>query len=205
MPSSTLSPDEKFHLQLGFCITTWAAIEDLLFTICLKILNTTDQRASIVYYRIPTLDTRLKLIDELALSALPKRERKSGGHDHPDVILWAKMRKRIENQLGTRRRIAHHPVLPMTAMKVRVTKDMMGELVKRLEIRHIETTTWFEIYASEAERLRGRDADTSPLKIDDLKNHCMQVRALVDQLDDFISKTLAKHLKSPPEPSPEPD
>lgn len=68
----------EFHQQVGMCITAWANVNQQLFNICFDILGSTKDRVSIVFYSSPTIATRLRLVDELVLSVLPKREKKTG-------------------------------------------------------------------------------------------------------------------------------
>jgi hypothetical protein len=175
-------PDEhdEFLMWVGICVTEWARIEEQLFHLCEKALNTRVERAAIVYYRTPTIDARLKLVDELVRSVLPKRERKVGGHDHPDLKEWNALQNEITDLLSTRRRIAHHPV----AAYIETVGRRLGEL---------EAKTWLEIYVSDAERLRERASDMVPLKQDDLVQHTMKVQAAVTRLAKFLRETLPKH------------
>jgi hypothetical protein len=73
-------------------------------------LKTSDEKTAIVYYRTPSLSARLELLDELVRATLPRKLRKSGGHDLPIVKSWKDIYGEAKNLLGTRRRIAHHPV-----------------------------------------------------------------------------------------------
>jgi hypothetical protein len=95
-----MTPNAEFHMYVGLCITAWAKVEEQLFRMCARCLGTSDELAAIVYYRTPNMDTRLKLVDELLRAVLPKRKRKSGGHDHPDVKKWNTLRSNLEDLLG---------------------------------------------------------------------------------------------------------
>jgi hypothetical protein len=119
------------------------------------------------------LDVRLKLTDELFSSIAPKPERKNGGHPHPDVKIWGTVRKHIEDLLGTRRRIAHHPVSSIYQIGTAKIKAKDGEIIKW---RDAPLESWWQNYVSEAERTRGRDEKTKPLKIADLKSHYANVQ-----------------------------
>jgi hypothetical protein len=178
MPS-TMSQTDEFLMWVGNCITAWAGVEQHLFRICAKSLGTTDKRAAIIYYRTPTLDARLSLTDELVRTVLPKREQQSGGHDHPDVKKWNQLRKDIGSLLPTRNKIAHHPIFPR-----QIDTGGMGLL---------DGMTWYEIYVSEAERLRGRHEDTKPLMAPDLSAHRLAVHGITRRLEEFLSDTLPEH------------
>jgi hypothetical protein len=173
-------------MYVGFCITAWANVEEYLFRICLKTLNTSEERAAIIYYRTPTLDTRLQLIDELVRTVLPKRTRKSGGHDHPDVIAWNDLKNDIKNELSMRSRIAHNPV----SSRRFLPPPKEGE---KRSLLHLYS--WLEIHVSDAEKLRGRHENTKPLRVDDLTIHGMTVQHLSSRLKDFYENTLSEHTK----------
>src|SRR5271163_2220003 len=105
---------DEFHLMVGYCIAAWARIDDELFRIFRACVGPYKQSA-IIYYRTPGLDMRLGLTDELVLSVLPKKDRKSGGHDHPSVKAWKAAKSGFSDLLAIRRRIAHHPAEVKTA------------------------------------------------------------------------------------------
>jgi hypothetical protein len=183
MTTSHLPPNAEFHMYVGFCITAWGKVEEQLFRICAKCLGTSDEIAAIVYYRTPTINARLDLLDELVKARLPRKERKSGGHDHPDVKHWDGVCKDTKSLLGTRSRIAHHPVADRS-----VFGDPTG--IGALGLR-----TWLEIYMSEHERLRGQSKEVKPLKVVHLSFHCIKVQAITQRLDQFYSNVLSKHVK----------
>ncbi len=171
MPQQS-SPHDEFLMWVGICITGWAKIEEYLFRICAASLGTTDERAAIVYYRTPSLESRLKLVDELVKTVLPKKDRPSGGHDHPTVVLWDALRKNLGNLLPVRNRIAHHPV---TVRSVSAGDDAP-----------LEAMTWFELYVSDSERLRGRDNNVKTLMVDDLSRHRLAVEDVRTRLRKFL-------------------
>jgi hypothetical protein len=79
MPKTDPERDE-FYMWIGHCISAWAKVEERLFKICWHSLRAPKTQAAIVYFRTPSLDARLSLVDELVKSALPKPERRDGGH-----------------------------------------------------------------------------------------------------------------------------
>ena len=173
---------DDFLMWVGFCITAWAKVEEHLFKICETCLRAREDRVAIVYYRTPTIDSRLKLVDELIRTALPKPARKRGGHDHPDLKVWNSLRKDIEGLLSTRSRIAHHPV------------RARGKTEDR-PFWFLDETTWLEIYVSEAERLRTGREDTSPLTKDDLVYHCGEVHDVSKRAGEIWRSVLPKHVE----------
>jgi len=139
-----MAPNAEFHMYVGFCITAWGKVEEQLFRICVNCLGTSDEIAAIVYYRTPTINARLNLLDELVKARLPKKERKSGGHDHVDVKQWNDVCKDVTKLLTTRNRVAHHPVTDRHAFGDPTEVGVFG------------LKTWLEIYMGEHEQLRGR-------------------------------------------------
>jgi|ERR1700733_4291601 hypothetical protein len=167
---------DEFFKWVGVCITEWARVEDQLYMICRKCLRTRHDLTAIVYYRVSQLDARVALVDELVAATLPKRTRKNGGHDHPDFKVWASVRKEIADLLGTRRRIAHHPM--------RAHIDLETSKGTRV---HIEP--------SFAETLRGKSDKLSPLEQADLEQHVIKLQEVVNRLAVFYQHALPKHCK----------
>ena len=193
-PPPPMLPKIEFYMYVGLCITAWAEVEEELFDICTAVLGTTRERASIVFYRLPLLSVRLALVDELVLSALPRRKKKDGGHDHTDVKTWKELKVEIEGLFGTRSRIAHHPVEHGVAFKYRESGEFVpiGRPVP-IEQTTFETSYW--LYVSQGERLRGRHEDLKALKADDLSLHCQHVQRLAKQVNYFRAAKLETHLK----------
>jgi hypothetical protein len=180
MPTPT--PDD-FFTWLGKCITSWAQVEDHLFEICAFSLGSTKERTAVVYYRTPTIDSRLSLTDELIRTVLPRKE--SGEHDHADVIIWNNIRKEIIAALPARNRMAHHPV----------TYRVVGPVTGSLAAQDLLTFSWYESAVSDAERLRGRHEDAKPLTAPDLSYHRVDVETLITKLNLFRTHVLAKYAK----------
>jgi hypothetical protein len=172
----------EFYALIGRCIAAWAQVDDSLFLVFRDCLGPYDQSA-IIYYRLPGLDVRFGLTDEIVRSVLPRRPRKSGAHEHPSVKAWIKAKGDYNDLLAVRRRIAHHPVA-----------------VKRIpQFWDTATSYWdvppfshYEIYVSRHEALRERSAGLAPLDIADLKKHLLAVNALSERLRLFLSDVLIK-------------
>jgi hypothetical protein len=178
---------DEFYMMMGQCIAAWAQVDDELFRIFRDCIGPYEQSA-IIYYRTPGLDVRLGLTDEIVKSVMPKPERISGGHDHPDVVAWKAAIVDFRNLLAIRRRIAHHPIAiryePFQAGISRV-----GEM----------PPSWFEIYVSQHEQLRS--GEMPALDIDDLKEHLLAVTLLRDRLHHFFDDVLTKPKSASPVPS----
>jgi hypothetical protein len=154
----------QFHVVVGQCITQWALVEEELFQICWIVMQCSLEHASIVYYRTPTLDARLKLVSELVESIFPKPKR-SGEHPAKDLKQWRAIATDFENLLAIRSQIAHHPVWPIFEMSEDNRIDISG----------------FEIYMSQHERYRGRRIKP-PLHLTALQAHLRSVNRLVFRL-----------------------
>jgi hypothetical protein len=186
---------DEFVLMIGNCITQWASVEDELFEVCLACLGCIRERAAIVYYRTPTIDTRLTLADELVRTVLPRRKPRSGAHDPPDLKAWTTIQKDFRDRLRIRGRLAHQPV------GQRMRLSAFGVVIG---IPFSES--WFEVYVSQNEQLRERSAELQPLKIEDLRTHLADVIRVRDALHRFRHERLAKHVAAfvPPDPPPNP-
>lgn len=189
MSNPAFSPEDEFHMWIGKCITAWAKVEEHLFDICVKSLGTTQQKAAIVYFRTPTLDTRLKLVDELVRTVLPKRERKDGGHDHEDVKTWNKFRKQIGEILPVRNRLAHHPVFQ------KAIGPLPPPIYSSAAATDLFTFSWFESYMSEPEQLRESDKELKPLMTGDLSSHRIETELVITNLEIFRRHVLSKYVQ----------
>jgi len=175
---------EEFSLQVGACITRWADIEEELFEICVACLGCGPERAAIVYYRTPTIDARLKLVDELVEVVLPKRQRPSGSHDHPHLKRWRGVQGDFVDALRVRNRIAHQP------MGRRRQVSTLGVVTS---IPYHET--WFEISSAANEQYRKRSAKSlPPLRLMDLQAHHREVMSLRQALHSFRTEVLPSHV-----------
>jgi hypothetical protein len=181
-------------MWVGHCITAWAGLEDRLFEILWCILGCPQERAAIVYYKTPQLEARLTLTDELVRSILPKTG--SGTQPHPDLKAWDAVRKSISEELAVRRRIAHQPV-----RTGKVIIPLSGDEKSLMMSGHLEFS-YYEIYVSENEALRGKMAKPDTLNIHDLMEHEQTVKGLALQLHAFNTDVLATHAPKPVSPNP---
>ena len=164
--------ETEFMTELGLCITGWAYIEEELFHICHHVLGVTQERASIVYYRTPTIDARLHLVGELVATFFPRPPKKDGGHKHKSVKLWEGLEKDLRERLQTRNQLAHSPATPV------------AQFHKGPEVS-IPIEVHYESYVSGPERLRGRSHNKAALRILDLRTHRRDVGYLHMRLRDF--------------------
>jgi len=62
--SVTELESDEFHMWVGYCITAWAEVDDVLFCIFRDCVGPSEQCA-IIYYKTPGLEARFSLIDEI--------------------------------------------------------------------------------------------------------------------------------------------
>jgi hypothetical protein len=194
IPSKTVQDlADEFHSLIGYCIAEWAKVDEELFRICWVCLGSYRERAALIYYRTPTLDARLTLVDQLTSLVLPPKER-AGAHDHPDVILWRDIAGNFRELLHPRRRIAHQPVRGGTEY-FRAGQSQAGS--------PLSFFLPFGIYVSEAEQLRHK-AQEPPLTKKNLQQHLRSLTALTSRLHDFCFDNILMHASAslPPDYKP---
>jgi hypothetical protein len=181
---------DEFYCMIGQCIAEWAKVDDELFGIFRDCVGPYDQCA-IIYYRIPGLDARFGLTDEIVRSVLPKTE--SGEQPHPRLKAWTKAIKGYQNLLGVRRRIAHQPV--DMKMDLRGRPSGMNQMIGNFQFNALAfapARSWFEIYVNQHEGLRSKESDSKPLLLSDLKKHLLDVNSLFGHLMIFYHEVLTK-------------
>jgi hypothetical protein len=195
-----LLPKIEFHMYVGFCITAWAKVEEHLFDTCQSVLNTSRKNAAIIYYKTPSINARISLIDELVRAALPPP--RNGEQHHPDLIRWKDINKGLTDLLKVRRQIAHQPV----QVKYRIRSDNPAYADAPpgtpIPFEHVQLIPSFQLFMSVDEQLRGKSDGAKPLKTDDLSIHATQVTLLAGQIHDFRAGPLQAYLERPPQPKP---
>jgi hypothetical protein len=179
-PTSESEVERDFLMWVGYCITTWADVEEKLFDVVWKCLQCPKEQAAIIYFRTPSLDARVTLADELVRNILPARAKKSGGHDHPSVKEWKKIERKFRDLLPTRNRVAHHP---LSELKMPEGPGMLSGM--RMHYLSV----------SDAEQLRDRNPDWMPLHIGDLRHHHILTLGLRSEIENFYLNTLLAHVR----------
>jgi hypothetical protein len=173
---------KEFFWLLGIAMTVWAQLDEQLFRTCAQILKAAEHHAAIVYYRTPTLDARLTLVDELVQTIFPGR--KAGAHPHPSEKVWAAIGKEIRDELPIRNRLAHSPAA-----------SHGGRFVPP-EGGPPEFRSWFASYVSPTEKLRGRDKrGPEYLKRQDVRAHIGRIAELTKRLRNIRQHELSELLK----------
>lgn len=176
-PESLDALANEFNRMIGQCITQWALIQEELFLLCFRVLESTIEHAAIVYYRTPSIEARLSLTGDLIEAVLPKRARPSE-RLHEDAKQWRDIDKEFRKLLAIRNQIAHHPVWATYRMFDGNRIDISG----------------FEIYESQHERYRGKTPKL-PVQIKDLRSHLNATNKLVFQLVQF-RETIVEHVRA---------
>jgi hypothetical protein len=176
--------DDAFYNLIGKCIKEWAYIEDELFHLCKFSLGSGEKQAAIVFYRTPTIDSRLKLVSELLLAKLPQKSRKNGGHDDPLVTRWTKLENAIADLLPTCNLLAHSPVTPTEAMRIGFGDQREPMIV-----------SWLQVATSETEQLRGRGKKSASIPA--LVDHLKSVSGMTKRLQSYRISLSAAPLAKP--------
>jgi hypothetical protein len=169
---------DEFYRLIGKCIKEWAHVENELFEICVLALKAPRRQAAIIYYRSPSIDTRLRLANELLQASLPPPERpkEDGGHDHSLLIQWKKINGDISDLLPTRNQLAHAPVR-------QVTSDAQLPLAQGARVVTF-LPTWLEVATSANEELRG-GAKKEPVREDKLPDQLKKIEDISVGLSAF--------------------
>jgi hypothetical protein len=170
---------------LGMCITEWSNVEIHLFDICKAILKTTQEHTAIIYYRTPTLDSRLELTTEIVGTVLQLKA-DNGQHVHDDASQWNKLSQRIKDVFPIRNQLAHSPVGPTLV-------DENGNFLRAVTDGERYR---FISYPSHQEKARPK-TNKKPLKLSDLKNHLATTANLHTDVGMFLHATLPKHIPKP--------
>jgi hypothetical protein len=160
---------KDFYQLVGQCIKAWATVEDKLFDICDKLLKTDRYFVSVIFFRTPTISSRLDLTDELLAVRFPKTTEQNQKLYHPVVAEWKLIKTEIVRLLPERNSLAHDPV--------------------KMNINALTPTT-FETSTSRKEKLRGKEARR--VEETALSRHLSDVNAISQSLEKFISDALSR-------------
>jgi hypothetical protein len=181
----TEEDEQAFFAALGKAITRWADLEAVLFEITATILDCTRERAAIVFYRTPTIDSRLTLTSDLVHSFFPRHE--PGEQPDPRIKRWKDLQAEIKENLPIRNHLAHHPVGPV--VDIYETPDGKGP---KFEVKPAS-------YRSASEHLRKRERSPDILGINEVEAHTAIVSRIVTDLRNFRRQKVPSQ---PSEPSP---
>lgn len=97
-----MTEPSAFYMWIGKCIKRWAGIEDQLFSICQWALQIDRKLTSIVFFRTPTLESRLTLTSDLMQARLLLTKKNPGEHDPPLLKKFGCLMERIRERLAFR-------------------------------------------------------------------------------------------------------
>ena len=181
--TNDLIPYDDFLKRIGHCITYWAFIEEMLFEICVATLKAPRKQTAIVYYRTPTLEARLSLVQELVAAKFPRK--KPGQHSSTLEITWSNLVKEATDLIPERNTLAHRP--------------LKGILISGLSSDG-EAQIKYSVRLHKNERLRGRSVKADLMDADSLSKHLKRVRILEEGLRRFNYdlRTMLLRLSRPP-------
>lgn len=165
---------------MGLCLSVWGTIEEHLFGMFWRILGCKQEPAAIIYYRTPGVDVRLTLLNEIVRSLYP--EVKNGEHPHRDLKEWGNIFQGLHDHLGKRRRIAHQQLF--------MTFEFDQPVIPGKDY-----SVWWELWGTNAERLRRKEASSEPLTIQDLYSHYLDLMALKERLRQFGAGNIPARLE----------
>lgn len=172
---------DQFFISLGRAITDWAHIEQELFSAVHAILNCSGRHAAIIFYRTPTIDSRISLTDDLVRSVFPITL--SGKHDHPGLSVWKKLQVDIKAELHIRNGLAHNPVAPIAD----TSEGEDGKLI-------VKEILWAASYISATAQLR-RDDPVVPIGKNKIDAHIKLISQFINRLRNFRKHELSKRLQ----------
>jgi len=179
---TSVDPERDAHLlEIGRAITEWASVQDQLFAIVRLILRCSERHASIVFFRTPSIESRISLTDDLLKTVFPQTSDKPGSKPHPGYTVWTQIQKELRKETPLRNSLAHHPVeLVVDAYEHKVTGEIM----------FVGTRPATMLSLAEAKRKGSR----YPLTIEDIRAHYARVATFAPRLLDFRSGPLAMQL-----------
>jgi hypothetical protein len=141
-------------------------------------LATETRLAAIVFYRTPTLDSRMTLTTELLHSWFPKPP---GSHGHPLLKEWLSLRARMTDLIPYRNLMAHHPI-DMTGEKDYEFKHLSDG---NIELIPVDIKSHFKVETSKSEIRRGRIHTIKSLKDAEMPSHYKTILELHKDIRSF--------------------
>jgi hypothetical protein len=173
-------------LALGRAVAEWANVEERLYGLVLLVLGCDPRHGAIIFYRTPTLEQRLQLLDDLLKTVFPQPSDNPGAHDHPDYRDWCNLMSDLRREMPIRNRLAHQPV------------GLWADVYQHDESKEITIgPLLIGTSNSHAEALKKGKSDI-PLRLEDIDAHTKRVMAFPERLLSFGAGPLARRLKELP-------
>lgn len=169
-----ISSHELFYLWIGKCIKRWASVEHVLFKMCDTCLDSRRRVVAVVFFRTPTLESKITLVSDLLDARFFPHGKRSGQHDPDEMKRWNKLEARLRKHLPLRNFIAHNP------MSSRGEKTLPGE---KPTFRNPQPAV--VQHPADAER---KAASIKDVRVDDLDKHYKEVTLLMNDLGKFADE-----------------
>ena len=176
--------ERDFYMYVGFYLTRWAFVEESLFLICSSVLGADAPRAAVVFFRTPTLSSRIELISELMAVRFPPSVRRNGGHRDKRFKTWERLSIRVKALVPLRNSVAHHPPV-FKATGIRTWIETLEDGSQAVRVNTDALNQRFELYKSHHKRLRERDFEEENITVEDLKQGSREVDKVVRALNAY--------------------
>jgi hypothetical protein len=182
---TSVDPERDAHLlEIGRAITEWAAIQDQLYSIVLTVLRCAPRHAAIVFFRTPSIESRITLTDDLLKTVFPQTSEKPGSKPHPGYVVWMNIQADLRDETPIRNSLAHHPVdLVIDVWEHKTTGELSFSGTRPATMMSLSETL--------------RKGSRQPLTIEDIEAHIARVSAFAPRLLEFRSGPLAAQLLAP--------
>jgi hypothetical protein len=170
-PSRPTQQDrDRFFAAIGQAISEWANVEIELFYLSKIAIGCAEKYAAIVFYRTPTMESRLALTGDVIEATYPPIA--AGAHHHPEIVAWRALIKDIRDGMEMRNRLAHHHVGFVLDVWEKGTGGKIVSYVRQ------------GVYISPTERPDRKQKDKI-IEPKDVELHIAEIGKLINRLRDF--------------------
>jgi DNA repair exonuclease SbcCD ATPase subunit len=165
--------ERDFYYAIGSSITTWSKTEGHLVYVAAMLLDTTPEKAGVVFYSIMNFYTWLSVIDEL-FAIDPKYQ--------PLQSDWNAIAKRLKKLNEVRVRLAHHAV-------------EHGKGIEGLLADGDDELRFFPSLKPNKLDLRNKTQKHSPLQIDEVVEFVRRLVSVIEAISELIGRMNPIQLK----------
>lgn len=165
---------DQFYRIAGYAINQWAHIDQSVFDCFCWVLNTTEQKAAIVYYSMMSTAQRLALTDELFKSI----------SNQSLVEEWAALLSEQKALTPIRNILAHQPI------------NCISEIMNISHIdpdKKFQVENWLEVSIDPKEMLRGRRKSRT-IKIEELQTYAQNIQKFHSRLAQFCGRLKSENV-----------
>jgi hypothetical protein len=174
---------ERFFWLVGYAIAEWAHVDRALFDLCKWTLNTSDEKTAVIFYKNPSMGDHLSTVNELMKISLGMKR----------SPVWAKIHKKTYDLLPFRNDIAHNPATQVVQLYGHFKKP--GEEWKEPPVSP-PPKSWWAIQTEPRKLLRS--TRTINARKEELRDHIIELRALLNDYWSFQRSLPKRPLKRPP-------